>query len=90
MSICLAIWWFVVILKVNRYPSADDGAWAYLECNSFLAYSTFFRLVEAFKVVCQNLWSVSVEWETVKPFEESRRWRERVEIQIQMADLRVS
>ena len=53
-------------------------------------FSACFRLVEAFKVVCQNLWSVSVEWETVKPFEESRRWRERVEIQIQMADLRVS
>ena len=85
MSICLAIWWFVVILKVNRYSSTDDGGWAYLECNSFLAYSTFFRLVEAFTVACQNLWSVSVE-----PFEESRRWRERVEIQIQMADLRVS
>ena len=50
----------------------------------------FFRLVEASKVVYQNLWSVSVEWEAVKPFEESRRWRERVEIQIQMADLRVS
>ena len=25
LRVCLAIWWFVVILKVNRYSSADDG-----------------------------------------------------------------
>ena len=85
MSICLAIWWFVVILKVNRYPSADDGDGPISNVTLFWHIQLFFRLVEAFKVVCQNLWSVSVE-----PFEESRRWRERVEIQIQMADLRVS
>ena len=38
VSICLAIWWFVVILKVNRYPSADDGGGPIWN----LAYTTFF------------------------------------------------
>ena len=38
VSVCLAIWWFVVILKVNRYPSADD--WGGPIWNP--AYTTFF------------------------------------------------